>query len=79
MFSARGGSFYSPALSPELQHEPFGAQEGGFAVAEGLQRSCTEALLQPAQTSPGGSDQAKVRGKLFLSLWTGGDQASQGE
>lgn len=27
MFSARGGSLYSPALSPELQHEPFGAQE----------------------------------------------------
>lgn len=27
MFSARGGSFYSPTLSPELQYEPFGAQE----------------------------------------------------
>lgn len=40
-----------------------------------LQRSRTEAVLQPAETSPGGLlPEPEVRGKWFPWLWTGGGQ-----
>lgn len=61
-------------ISPELQHEPFGAEEA-LQLLKGCRGAAQKLFHSQHRQAQKDLTEPEVGAKLFLSLWTGGDQS----